>query len=354
MTDMSESQMPSSDNEAALDFDVDALNGWLKLQMAGYSGPLKVQRLSGGQSNPTYRLAASSGSYVLRKKPNGTLLPSAHAVDREFRIINALSGTDVPVPRAHVYCDDPSIVGAAFYVMDCIEGRTFFEPTLPELTCAQRRSAWEDFNRVVAALHRVDYQAVGLADYGRAEGYVGRQIARLSRQYQQSGFNRIAAMDSLIGWLHDQVPTHDEVAVVHGDLRLDNLIFHPEEPRILAVLDWELSTLGHPLADLAYHMLTWRLTKEQFRGMGDRDLAALCIPEERDYVDAYCRRMGRDPIDPKQWKFFIAFAMFRLAAILHGIAQRAVNGTASNGAAVATGALAAPIAQAAVLMLERP
>ncbi|MDY0748064.1 phosphotransferase family protein [Paucibacter sp. R3-3] len=334
------------------DLDLNALQHWLTGKLDADLGPLQALRLSGGQSNPTYRLTAGDRRYVLRRKPSGTLLPSAHAIDREFRIIKALEATEVPVPGARVYCDDPSIIGAAFYVMDCVEGRIFWDPTLPELSCDDRRAAWQDFGRVVAALHRVDPASVGLADFGRPEGYVSRQISRLGRQYTESGFQRIEAMDCLIGWLKAHSPIVDETAIVHGDLRMDNLIFHPDEPRILAVLDWELSTLGHPLADFAYHMLTWRLTQAQFRGMAGRDLAALCIPGEREYLDAYCCQVGREPVDPLQWKYFLVFAMFRLAAILHGIARRAMDGTASNATARETGALARPIAEAAVSLLE--
>jgi aminoglycoside phosphotransferase (APT) family kinase protein len=328
-------------------FDVAALAGWLRQHVAGFRGPLEVERFAGGQSNPTYRLTASSGRYVLRKKPEGALLPSAHAVDREYRVMTALRDTPVPVPRTCGYCADPSLIGTPFFVMDCVEGRIFWDPALPELSRAERGALWDDVNRVVAALHRVDIDAVGLADYGRPGNYFERQIARWTRQYRASESEPIAAMDRLIEWLPAHVPPGDETTIVHGDLRLDNMIVHPSEPRVVALLDWELSTLGHPLADLSYHVMTWRLSAEQFRGMAGKDLAALAIPGEAAYVAAYCARVGRPPIEPSAWEFHLAFSMFRLAAILQGIARRAEEGTAASGAAAETGRKARPIAEGA-------
>jgi aminoglycoside phosphotransferase (APT) family kinase protein len=332
---------------APLPFDVAALEGWLAEHVAGFRGPVEVERFAGGQSNPTYRLSAPGGRYVLRKKPEGELLPSAHAVDREHRVMTALRDTLVPVPLTHGYCADASLIGTPFFVMDCVEGRIFWDPALPELSRAERGALWDDVNRVVAALHRVDPAAVGLTDYGRPGNYFERQIARWTRQYRASETEPIEAMDRLIEWLPGHVPPGDETTIVHGDLRLDNMIVHPSEPRVVALLDWELSTLGHPLADLLYHVMTWRLSADQFRGMAGQHFAALGIPSEADYVAAYCARVGRPPIERAAWEFHLAFSMFRLAAILQGIAKRAEDGTAASAEAVATGRKARPIAEAA-------
>jgi aminoglycoside phosphotransferase (APT) family kinase protein len=308
---------------------------------------LRLERFAGGQSNPTFLLTAASGHYVLRKKPPGLLLPSAHAVDREHRVMTALRDTPVPVPRTLAYCDNPAVIGTPFFVMECVEGRIFWDPALPELAHAERAALWDDVNRVVAALHRVDVAAVGLADYGRRGNYFERQIARWTQQYRASETEPIPSMDRLIEWLPRHIPAGDESAIVHGDLRLDNMIVHPSEPRIVALLDWELSTLGHPLADFAYHVMTWRLGADQFRGMAGKDLAALGIPSEGAYVEAYCARVGRPPIDRPTWEFAMAFSMFRLAAILQGIARRAEDGTAASSEAVAAGRKARPIAEVA-------
>jgi len=334
------------------ELDARALDAYLEQHIEGYRGPLAIERFEGGQSNPTYRLTTPGKRYVLRKKPDGMLLPSAHAVDREYRVITALAGSDVPVAKTYCYCDDPAVIGTPFYVMDCVEGRIFWDPTLPELSRAERGAAWDDFNRVVAALHRVDYQAIGLADFGRPGNYFERQIGRWTKQYRASETERIAAMDRLIAWLPQNIPPGDEASIVHGDLRLDNMMFHPTEPRILAVLDWELSTIGHPLADLSYHAITWRLTAEQFRGMAGQDLASLGIPGEEEYLRTYCRRVGRDPIDPAHWQFYLAFSLFRLAAILQGIAKRALDGTAASAQALETGRRARPIAEAGWALVE--
>jgi len=332
--------------------DTKALDAYLGRHVEGYRGPLELQRFEGGQSNPTYRLVTAGKRYVLRKKPDGVLLPSAHAVDREYRVISALAGTDVPVAKTYCYCDDPSVIGTPFYVMDCVDGRILWDPALPGLSRAERGAVWDDFNRVIAALHSVDYQAIGLADFGRPGNYFERQVGRWTKQYRASETERIAAMDSLMAWLPKNIPPGDETSIVHGDLRLDNVILHPTQPRILAVLDWELSTLGHPLADLSYHCITWHLTAEQFRGMAGQDLTSLGIPGEEEYVRNYCRRVGRDPIDPAHWQFYLAFSLFRLAAILQGIAKRALDGTAASAQALETGKQARPIAEAGWLLAE--
>lgn len=332
--------------------DAAALDAFLMQHVAGYRGPLTIVPLTGGQSNPTFRLDTAGRQFVLRKKPAGQILPSAHAVDREYRVISALHGSDVPVPAPVCYCDDPRFVGTPFYVMSFVDGRVFWDPTLPDLARAERGAVWDEFNRIVAALHRIDYRRAGLADFGRPGNYFERQIARWTKQYRASEMVPISAMDRLIEWLPRNIPPGQDTAIVHGDLRLDNMLFHPTEPRILAVLDWELSTIGHPLADFSYHAVIWHLTAQQFRGMAGQDLAALGIPSEADYLQTYCRRVGRGPIDPAHWNFHLAFSMFRLAAILQGIAKRALDGTASSADAVATGKRAGPIAEIAWARVE--
>ena len=338
-------------------FDVDALAAYMRGHVAAFHGSIHVEQFQGGQSNPTYRIRAGERRYILRRKPPGVLLPSAHAVDREHRVMAALAGTDVPVPAMRALCVDPAVIGTAFYIMDYVEGRILWDPAMPGMTPAMRAAHFDELNRVIAALHMVDYAAVGLADFGKPGAYVTRQIARWTRQYQATvegpgGVEPIAAMERLIEWLPANVPAGDETCLFHGDLRIDNMIFHPSEPRVLALLDWELSTLGHPLADFAYHALPWRLGAQQFRGMAGADFAALGIPGERAYLDAYCRRVGRAPVDPSHWEFYLAYAMFRLAAILQGILKRSHDGTASSAEARETGARAKPIAEAAWRQVE--
>ncbi len=329
------------------------LDPYLRSVVPPTDAPLVVEPLAGGQSNPTFRVRYGDSSYVLRKQPPGELLPSAHAVDREYRVLTALASTGVPVPRTYGYCDDRSIVGTPFFVMDFAPGRQFFDPALPELEPAARAALWDDINATLAKLHRVDYAAIGLADYGRPGNYFERQVARWTKQYRAAETGRIDAMDRLIEWLPRHVLQSQDSAIVHGDFRLDNLIVHPTEPRVVAILDWELSTLGHPLADLAYHAMAWRLTWEQFRGMAQRDVRALGIPAEADYVAAYCRRTGRGAIDPGDWEFCVAFSMFRLAAILQGIAKRAELGNSADANAAAVGAQARTIAEVAWRQVER-
>ena len=331
-------------------FDVDRLAGYLRGKIPAFAGPLTVEQFKGGQSNPTYRVAAGGRKYALRRKPPGQLLPSAHAVDREYRVMTALAETGVPVPRTWCLCEDPSIIGTPFFVMDCVDGRVFWDPSLPGLEIAERRAMWSEINRVIAELHRVDYRAVGLEGFGRPGNYIARQIERWSKQYRASETERIEAMDNLIAWLPENIPPGDETTVVHGDYRIDNLIFHPIEARVLAVLDWELSTLGHPLADFAYHLMAWRLGPGQFRGMHGVDLAALGIPLEDEYVAMYCTRTGRANI--ANIDFYLAYNMFRLAAILQGIAKRAIDGTASNAQAVETGKRARPTGEAGWALAE--
>ncbi len=336
-------------------FDIAALEAWLGPRIDGFRGPLEVSQFKGGQSNPTYLLRTAGTSYVMRAKPGpaAKLLPSAHAVEREFRIMQALQGSAVPVARMHVLCEDESIIGRAFYVMQYVPGRVLWDPALPGLSNAERGAVYEEMNRVIAALHSVDVGTAGLADYGKPGNYFDRQIGRWSKQYLASQTQTIDPMDRLLDWLPAHVPAQardpSQVSVVHGDYRLDNLIWHPSEPRVLAVLDWELSTLGHPLADFSYHCMAWHIAPGTFRGIGGIDLAALGIPAERDYVRRYCERSGRADPDAvmADWNFFLAYNLFRLASITQGIAKRVLDGTAASAQARATGASTRPLAEMA-------
>ena len=332
--------MPSGDDLA-----LDRIADWLGGHIAGFRGPLAAERFAGGQSNPTYRLRAASGDYVLRKKPPGPLLPSAHAVEREFRVMRALAGTAVPVPQVYALCEDEAVTGRAFYVMEHLDGRIFWDQRLPEISPGARGAMFASMNQVIADLHSVDYAALGLDDFGRPGNYMARQIARWSRQYRASETVKQPAMDALIDWLPTHLPPEGAPAIVHGDYRMDNLVFHKTEPRVIGVLDWELSTIGDPLADFAYHCLTWRVTPELFRGLAGVDFRALGIPGEADYVAQYCRNAGRGPI--ANWEFYLVYSLFRLAAILQGIAKRAIDGTAASADALATGATAIPMGEQA-------
>lgn len=316
---------------------------WLEAHVPGYQGPGSLTKFGFGQSNPTYRLQGANGAFVLRRKPSGPLLPKAHAIEREFRVLRALEGTDVPAPRVHAFCDDPALLGAAFYVMELVEGRIFYDQTLPGMTPAERGAIFDAMGQAVADLHRVDPIAVGLEGYGRGEGFVSRQVDLWTRQYRASETERIPAMEDLIAWLPQNLPPEGETRIFHGDLRLDNMIFHPTEPRVVALLDWELSTLGDPLADFAYHSIVWRIPADLFRGVADLDRAALGLPEEADYVRRYCERTGRSDI--AHWNFYLAFSLFRLAAILQGVRARALSGQASSHDAADVGAKAGPLAE---------
>jgi aminoglycoside phosphotransferase (APT) family kinase protein len=327
------------------DLALDRVERFMAGHVAGFCGPLTAERFAGGQSNPTYRLRAASGDYVLRKKPPGPLLPSAHAVEREFRVMRALAPTAVPVPEVYALCEDEAVTGRAFYVMQHLDGRIFWDQRLPGIARDERRQMFLSMNRVIADLHSVDYAALGLDDFGRPGNYMARQIARWSRQYRASETVQQPAMDALIDWLPAHLPPEGAPAIVHGDYRMDNLVFHKTEPRVIGVLDWELSTTGDPIADFAYHCLTWRVTPELFRGLAGADFATLGIPGEGEYVAAYCQRAGRGPI--ANWEFYLVYSLFRLAAILQGIAKRAIDGTAASADAVATGATAVPMGEQA-------
>ncbi len=334
-------------------FDIAALEAYLHQHLPGFEGPLSVEQFKGGQSNPTYKLTTPGRSYVMRAKPGpvAKLLPSAHAIEREFTVMKALHGTAVPVARMHVLCDDESVIGRAFYIMEYVEGRVLWEQSLPSLNPAERGAIYDEMNRVIAALHSVDFRERGLADYGKPGNYFERQIARWTKQYQASITQPIEAMDRLIEWLPAHIPDsardESQVSIVHGDYRLDNLIFHPSEPRVLAVLDWELSTIGHPLADFSYHCMSWHIPPGSFRGIGGLDLASLGIPDEREYVRRYCERTGRADPDAvmADWNFYLAYNLFRIAGILQGIAKRVEDGTASSAQARQAGAGARPLAE---------
>jgi aminoglycoside phosphotransferase (APT) family kinase protein len=329
----------------ALPFDSGALERHLAQHIAGFRGPLTVTPLLGGQSNPTYVLNAGTARYVMRTKPGpvAKLLPSAHAIEREFRVMAALANTAVPVPAMLHLCEDERVIGRAFMIMAHVQGRVFWDPLLPGQTREQRAAIYDELNRVLAGLHGTDYGAIGLGDYGRPGNYFARQIARWSRQYRASETTRIAAMDRLMAWLPEHIPEGEETTLVHGDYRMDNLIFHPTEPRALGLLDWELSTLGHPLADLAYLCMAWHIPPDVFRGIKGHDLPSLGIPPEQDCVEAYCRRTGRAGV--AHWNFYLAYNLFRMAAIMQGIKKRALEGTAASENALREGDRAGPLAE---------
>ena len=308
-----------------------ALAEYLRKNLAGFSGELNVRQFGYGQSNPTFLLSAADREYVLRKKPPGKLLPSAHAVDREYRIIRAMKNAGVPVPEPYLLCSDDSVIGTAFFVMERVQGRIFRDPIASQARDpGERARVFDSLNETLAKIHSLDWQAAGLADFGKPGNYMARQVARWAKQYEASKTVAIESMDLLIDWLRENIPVGDATTVVHGDYRLENTILHPDEPRILAVLDWELSTLGHPLADLAYNCISYHLPSGELSGYGylGLDLPALGIPSEADYVAAYCRRTGREGI--YDWTFFIAFSLFRLAAIVQGVYKRGLDGIASS------------------------
>ena len=314
------------------ELDAAALSRWMEEHVEGFAGPLAVEQFKGGQSNPTYKLVTPGRSYVLRRKPPGQLLKGAHAVEREAQVMASLGPTGFPVPHCHGLCDDDTVIGSAFFVMDMVDGRIFWDATFPDVGREERPAYFAAMNQAIARLHSLDYRAVGLEGYGRPGNYFARQIGRWSRQYlEDDAAGRDEGMDRLVEWLPTRIPADDETSLVHGDFRCDNMIFHPTEPKILAVLDWELSTLGHPLADFAYHAMMYRMPPDIVPGLGGADLAALGIPSEADYVAAYCRRTGREGMP--DYGFYLAFNLFRLAAIFHGIKGRVLRGTAANAQA---------------------
>ncbi|MEJ8856389.1 phosphotransferase [Variovorax robiniae] len=342
-------------------FDIDALTAWLEANLDGFKGPLTVEMFKGGQSNPTYKLITPGQSYVMRAKPGpvAKLLPSAHAIEREYKVMSGLAGTDVPVPRMYCLCTDESVIGRAFYVMEFMAGRVLWDQSLTGMSNAERGQIYDEMNRVIAALHTVTYAERGLADYGKPGNYFERQIGRWGKQYVASITQPIPEMDKLMEWLPAHMPAsaRDEnmTSIVHGDYRLDNLMFHATEQRPIAVLDWELSTLGHPLADFSYHCMSWHIPQGMARGIGGLDHKSLGIPTESEYIQMYCERTGLttpEALAP-DWNFYLAYNLFRIAAILQGIAKRVEAGTASSEQAVASGRGARPMAEMAWAFAQR-
>ncbi len=327
-------------------FDVAALQAYMREHIPGFSGELQVEQFKGGQSNPTFKLSTPNQRFVLRTKPGpaAKLLASAHAIDREFRVMDALSKAGFPAPRQYTLCADEAVIGRAFYLMECVEGRVLWDQSLPGMTPDERAAYYDEMNRVMAQLHTIDYAAIGLQDYGKPGNYFARQIDRWTKQYRASETEKIEEMDKLIDWLPNNIPPGDETSIVHGDYRLDNMIFHPTEPRILAILDWELSTLGHPLADFSYHCMSWHIPPGQFRGIGGLDHKALGIPSEADYIAKYSERTGK-AVRMEDFSFYLAYNMFRMAGILQGIMKRYVDGTASSEQALKSGKAARPMAE---------
>jgi aminoglycoside phosphotransferase (APT) family kinase protein len=341
--------------------DTAVLAAWLQVHLPGFAGSLTLEAFEGGQSNPTFKLVTPSQSYVMRSKPGpaAKLLPSAHAIEREYAVMSGLAGSNVPVPRMLCLCEDESVIGRAFYIMAFMEGRIFWDQSLPGMAPAERTAIYLEMNRVLAALHTVDYARRGLASYGKPGNYFERQIGRWSKQYVASITEPIAQMDQLMAWLPEHIPAMARdpamVSVVHGDYRLDNLMFHPTEPRIIAVLDWELSTLGHPLADFSYHCMAWHITPGAFRGIGGLDLPSLGIPSEADYIHRYCEQTGLTTPErlAQDWNFYLAYNLFRMAAILQGIGKRVEAGTAASAQARSAAAGARPLAELAWQFAQR-
>ena len=334
--------------------DIQRLTDYLTLHIPDLKAPLSTEKFEGGQSNPTFKLSTADNThYVLRRKPPGELLKSAHAVDREFRVITALRDTDVPVPDTFVLCEDDAIVGSMFYVMEYKEGRILWDPLLPDaVDNAERSATYDAMNQTMAALHNVNVDAVGLSDFGRPGNYFERQLGRWSKQYRASETGEIRSMNLLMTWLAANMPKDDgTISLVHGDYRLDNMMFHPNEPRVIALLDWELSTLGHPLADLANQCMAWMLPREgRIKGLGGVDRAALGIPTDEEYIARYCERTGRSGIE--NWNFYLVFSLFRLAAILQGIVKRAQIGTASSAEADSEGDVVGQLADLAMFLTD--
>jgi len=334
-------------------FNSRALSDWLGEHLEGFGGPLKVEAFKGGQSNPSYKLSTPAATYVLRTKPapKAQLLPSAHAIEREFTVMRALFGTSVPVPRMYALCENESIIGRAFYVMECVEGRIFWDQSLPGCSAQERAAIYDAMNDTISRLHCVAYAEHGLSDFGRTGNYFERQIGRWSRQYAASVTEPMHDMDHLIAWLPDHIPAMARAdhmtRIVHGDFRLDNLVFHPTQPQVVAVLDWELSTLGHPLADFSYHAMAWNIPPGDFRGINGLDLHALGIPDQSSYMARYCERTGLVSLKDLQvdWNFYMAYNLFRMAAILQGIAKRVEMGTAASAQALQAAAGAKPLAR---------
>jgi aminoglycoside phosphotransferase (APT) family kinase protein len=352
---MTDKQQQFSGTQAVRDahrFDEGRLADWMQANVDGFRGPLTVEQFKGGQSNPTYKLVTPGQNYVLRRKPPGPILKSAHAVDREYRVISALYKQGFPVARTFGLCTDDEVIGTWFYIMDCVEGRIVWDTTFPDVPVSGRRAHFDAMNATLADLHNFDPEAIGLGDFGKPGNYFARQIGRWAGQYKEDELaGHFEEMDLLCEWLPANIPPGDEVAVVHGDYRADNMIFHKTEPRVLAVLDWELSTLGHPLADFTYHLMMYRMPPNETAGLAGLDLNALGLPSEAEYVEAYCRRTGRSAIP--NLDFYFAYNMFRLAAIIHGIKGRYLRGTASNKHAAAMSERVVPLGKLAWAQAQR-
>ena len=329
----------------ALAFDEARLAAWMAEQVEDYEGPLTVSQFRGGQSNPTYKLETPGHSYVLRRKPPGKLLPSAHAVDREFEVMSKLGKAGFPAPKMHGLCMDRDVIGTEFYVMDFVTGRIFWDPLLPDLDKSERGPIYDAANATLAHLHGIDHEAAGLGEYGKPGNYFQRQIGRWSKQYRAAETGTVEAMDKLIDWLPQAALEQERTSVVHGDYRLDNMIFHPTEPRVIAVLDWELSTLGDPLADFTYQLMGWVMPPEIRNGLAGVDIASMGIPTVEEYTEAYCRRTNRDSIP--ELDFYFAYNIFRLTSIIQGVYARSLQGNASNERAKEMGAAVQPMAEAA-------
>ena len=335
-------------------FDAGALAEYLKTRLEGFSGPVTAEQFKGGQSNPTYKLAAGGKNYVMRAKPGpaAKLLPSAHAIEREFRVQDALGKSGFPAAKMHLLCEDEAVIGRAFYIMEMLEGRVLWDQSLPGMSNAERHSVYAEMNRVMARLHTIDYKSIGLESYGKPANYIARQIDRWSKQYKLAETETIPAMDNLIEWLPKNIPLGDETTIVHGDYRLDNMIFHPAEPKVLGVLDWELSTLGHPLADFSYHCMSWHIAPGQFRGIGGLDHQSLGIPTEAEYIAMYAANTGH-AVSTRDWGFYLAYNMFRMCGILQGIMKRYVDGTAASPQALDAGSRAKPMAEMGWAQVEK-
>ena len=326
--------------------DLGALSNYMHKHVDGFTGDLHIEQFKGGQSNPTFMLTAGAQRYVLRTKPApaAKLLPSAHAIEREFRVMDALSKAGFPAARQYALCEDEEVIGRAFYIMEFMDGRVLWDQSMPDMSNAERAAHYDEMNRVIAQLHTIDYKAIGLETYGKPGNYFGRQIDRWTRQYKASETEHIPAMEHLIEWLPQHIPAGEQTTIVHGDYRLDNMIFHPTEPRILAVLDWELSTLGHPLADFSYHCMSWHIVPGLFRGIAGLDLKSIGIPTEEDYLAKYSERTGI-AINKEDFRFYLAYNMFRMAGILQGIMKRYQDGTAASEQALKNGQAARPMAE---------
>ncbi len=351
MTDAASENAETIDIREAHRFDVGHLEDFCRANVEDYSGDLEVRQFSGGQSNPTFLLSAGGKRYVMRKKPPGTLLASAHQVDREYRVMKALATTDVPVPTMRALCTDPEIIGTEFYIMDHLDGRVLREPQLPGFSAAERSSIYDQMNEGLTRLHQVDYKAIGLEDYGRPGNYYDRQIGRWIKQYRAAETETVESMEDLIAYLPNHIPADDATSIAHGDYRLENTMFHASEPKMIAVLDWELSTIGHPLADLAYNCMLYHFNSPSQGTIMDLDYATTGIPTEEAYVAAYCKRTGREGIEG--WDFYLSFSIFRLASITQGVYKRGLDGNASSEKATQYGDMCRRLAETAWAVAQR-